>query len=271
MSFEEFTARIKGIGSPKKLRTKIFTEIGLGSGGSAIALNMARCGMSKFNLFDFDVVETSNLCRSVYDVGDIGRKKTETIRNKILAINPEAEVKLFDVDVLRMPISDLEKVIDESDLIVEASDDVKTKILINGLACMKVPVLYPAVYDGGSASELLFTIPGKTPCYQCVMSSIIPQMEQVKRGEVDYSTGRNKPMAALIADIQVIVARTTKLALAMLLANEKRELLEKVTVPDCSILFVGNEKDFFIFSQPFQEVWAQTEINPDCFCRQVLE
>ena len=130
-------------------------------------------------------------------------------------------------------------------------------------------VLYPAVYDKGKGGDILFTVPGVTPCFECVFKSIYEQMKDVKRSEWDYSSDGSKPisMSGLISDIKVVASRSVKLALAFLTGDQDNSFLEKVTEPGCTMLFIGNESDFSIFDKPFQEVWAETEINPECFCQ----
>ena len=84
---------------------------------------------------------------------------------------------------------------------------------------------------------------------------------------MDYTAGDLKPMPALISDIQIIIARTVKLALALLTEGTKDAFLDKVTEPGCSLLLIGNEKGAVIFDSPFQEVWARTNIDDDCICQ----
>ena len=263
----DFHNRNHGIIDESVLQEKTVTVVGLGSGGSPIVLDLVRCGVTNFNLIEFDTVSISNLCRSVYTLPDIGKKKTEVLYEKILRINPCANIQLYDEDILKMEHEKLRRIIEESDLIIEATDSVKTKLLMNGLAYQNTPVLYPAVYDLGRGGDILFTVPGATPCYECVFNSILPEMQEIKKGDWDYSTNQVKPMASLIADISVVVSRTVKLALALLTGDGEDSFLEKVTEKGCSLLLIGNEKDFFIFDRPFQEIWAETHINPECSCQ----
>ena len=118
----------------------------------------------------------------------------------------------------------------------------------------------------GVGGDILFTLPG-TPCFECIFNSLVEQMKQIKKGEWDYTVGDLKPMPALISDIQIIIARTVKLALAILAEGTNDAFLDKVTEPGCSLLLVGNEKGAVIFDSPFQEAWAETHIDPECNCQ----
>ena len=64
--------------------------IGCGSVGSTIAENLARCGVTKFTLYDFDVVEAHNIVNQMFTADQIGKPKTEALRDIIVSINPEA-------------------------------------------------------------------------------------------------------------------------------------------------------------------------------------
>lgn len=61
--------------------------------GSATAICATRLGFQKFILIDGDVVGTNNLNRQAFDASDVGRLKVEALKDKILAINPQAEVE----------------------------------------------------------------------------------------------------------------------------------------------------------------------------------
>ena len=262
----DFNKRNKGLIDGTALQEKTVAIVGIGSGGSAVAVALARSGVENFTFIEFDRVSTNNICRSVYDLPDVGRKKTEALLEKLLRINPCVNLQLYDENVLEMDHGKLSKIIDSSDLIIEATDSVKTKVLMNGMAYHITPVLYPAVYELGKGGDVLLTMPG-LPCYECVFKSIMGEMQQPGQREWDYTTGQAKPMPALISDIQVIVARTVKLALAILTGDSEGSFLEKVTEPGCTLLLIGNEKDVLVFDRPFQEVWAETEIDPECTCQ----
>ena len=64
--------------------------IGCGSVGSTIAENLARCGVTKFTLYDFDVVEAHNIVNQMFTADQVGVPKTEALRDIIVSINPDA-------------------------------------------------------------------------------------------------------------------------------------------------------------------------------------
>ena len=64
--------------------------VGCGSVGSTIAENLARCGVTKFTLYDFDIVEAHNIVNQMFTANQVGRPKTEALRDIIVSINPDA-------------------------------------------------------------------------------------------------------------------------------------------------------------------------------------
>ncbi len=65
--------------------------IGCGSVGSTVAENLARLGVTKFVLYDFDIVEPHNLANQMFVQSDVKKPKVEAVKKIICDINPEAE------------------------------------------------------------------------------------------------------------------------------------------------------------------------------------
>lgn len=78
---------------PEKVDCRIHI-VGCGSVGATVAENLARCGITKFTLWDFDVVEPKNLANQIFRVRDIGTLKVEALKNILLEINPEIEADI---------------------------------------------------------------------------------------------------------------------------------------------------------------------------------
>lgn len=74
---------------PVKVRGKCHI-IGCGSVGSTIAENLARLGITRFVLYDFDIVEPHNLANQMFIQSDIKSSKVEAVKRIITDINPEA-------------------------------------------------------------------------------------------------------------------------------------------------------------------------------------
>jgi len=81
---------------PEKCSGRIHI-IGCGSVGSTVAELLARFGLTKFSLYDFDTVEQHNLANQMFIQADIGKPKVDAVAHHICEINPEAEsdIKIF--------------------------------------------------------------------------------------------------------------------------------------------------------------------------------
>lgn len=104
---------------------------GLGGLGSNIAVSLARAGIGKLILVDFDKVDISNLHRQQYKADQIGRFKTEALAENLREIAPYIKVETHAVAVTE---ETLEALLSEADLICEAFDRAEAKaMLVNGV------------------------------------------------------------------------------------------------------------------------------------------
>jgi len=100
---------------------------GCGGLGSNCAVALARCGVGKLVIADYDIVTKQNLNRQYYFHDQIGRLKIHALRENILRINPSANVKAFD---LKLCVSDVIELFAGCDVIVEAFDKAEMKQMI---------------------------------------------------------------------------------------------------------------------------------------------
>ena len=121
------TEMLLGAENMKKLKSAHVAVFGLGGVGGHVCEALARCGIENFTLFDNDKVASSNLNRQIIATVDtLGMDKTEAMKNRILSINPSAEVVCHNVFYLpenadNFPFSGI-------DYIVDAIDTVSAKI-----------------------------------------------------------------------------------------------------------------------------------------------
>ncbi|EQB87401.1 hypothetical protein M918_09495 [Clostridium sp. BL8] len=107
-------------GVHEKLKKATVGIAGLGGLGSNIAVALARVGVGKLVLVDFDVVEPSNLNRQQYFIKHIGMKKTEAMKKLLEDINPFITVETVDTYLDK---TNIEEVFKEAEVIVEAFDN----------------------------------------------------------------------------------------------------------------------------------------------------
>lgn len=90
----------EGIKNLHEFINKKVLILGCGGIGTHVAWNLVATGITNIILLDFDVVEFSNLNRQIlYTVNDIGRKKTETLKERLLGVNPAANISIIDVKI----------------------------------------------------------------------------------------------------------------------------------------------------------------------------
>ncbi|RDU58509.1 thiamine biosynthesis protein ThiF [Helicobacter sp. MIT 99-5507] len=110
-----------------KLKVCSVAVCGLGGLGSHIAIMLARSGVGNLNLIDFDIVEPSNLNRQSYMIEDLGKFKTEALKEQISKINPFIEVRIHTLRIDENNIKDL-FVLD--DIVCEAFDSAAAKAML---------------------------------------------------------------------------------------------------------------------------------------------
>ena len=104
---------------------------GLGGLGSHIAPALARAGVGKLLLIDFDRVELTNLHRQNYKADQVGRYKTEALAENLREIAPYMELELHTE---RLTEENLEGFLRGADIICEAFDKAEAKaMLVNGV------------------------------------------------------------------------------------------------------------------------------------------
>ena len=104
---------------------------GLGGLGSNIAIALARAGVGKLRLIDFDRVDITNLHRQQYKVSQIGCCKAETLASNMREISPYTEV---EVVIEKITEENFAVLLKDADIICEAFDNAESKaMLVNGV------------------------------------------------------------------------------------------------------------------------------------------
>ena len=123
------TERLIGAAALEKLKNARVAVFGIGGVGGAATEALARAGVGHFLLVDKDVVDITNLNRQIIATVDtIGRPKTEVMKERILSVNPEADVECRQCFFL--PENAAEFDLSAFDYIVDAVDTVTAKLCI---------------------------------------------------------------------------------------------------------------------------------------------
>lgn len=110
----------------EKLKKSFVTVIGLGGVGGITAVMLARCGIGRLRLVDFDKVDETNINRQVVaNTKTVGKNKTDVLEEMILDINPSCQVEKFSTRLTKENIYNL---ISNDTFVVDAIDSVKDKV-----------------------------------------------------------------------------------------------------------------------------------------------
>lgn len=130
---------------------------GLGGLGSNIAMMLARSGVGRLLLIDFDKVDPGNLNRQHYMLSHLGIKKTEAIKSQILQANPFIHLDTLDTYITAENAPDI---FSGCDLVCEAFDKAENKAeLINSLLlhCPETLVISGSGMAGYASSNTIQT------------------------------------------------------------------------------------------------------------------
>jgi len=135
-SEDEFMSMLTARNSPalqESFKNACVGIAGLGGLGSHVATALARTGVGRLVLVDYDVVEPSNLNRQCYDASDIGRYKADALSESISRFNPFLK---FVLHRLELNTENVFSVFADCDVVVEAFDKAEAKaMLVRSFAC----------------------------------------------------------------------------------------------------------------------------------------
>jgi molybdopterin/thiamine biosynthesis adenylyltransferase len=147
----------------ERLKKTVVGIVGVGGLGSTVAQLLARAGVGKLILIDFDKVDDSNLQRQLlYKEDDIGREKAICAKELLEKINSEIKIESHVMMVNDDTIDSLKK----ADIIVDCTDNLDTRFVINKYCVKnKKPWVYASV--AGSSGFVKTFLPGKD-CFNCI-------------------------------------------------------------------------------------------------------
>lgn len=162
---------VEGFGEAgqERLAAARVAVVGLGGLGSPVALYLAAAGVGRLGLIDPDRVELSNLQRQVlHATSDVGMPKTESAGAAIHVLNPEVQTETIADRVTPANAADL---VSPYDLVVEATDDLETKFLINDV-CLELRKPFATAGILALSGQAQFVVPGQSPCLRCAVVEI---------------------------------------------------------------------------------------------------
>lgn len=141
--------------------------VGLGGLGSPASIYLAGAGVGHLVLVDFDRVELSNLQRQiVHATADIGCLKVDSAARRLKALNPEIAITgidhILDEDELSGEAA-------QADLIVDASDNFKTRFALNAASVKtRTPLVSGAAIRFEGQVSVFDPRDPASPCYRCL-------------------------------------------------------------------------------------------------------
>lgn len=148
-------ARRHGVERQQRFSAATVAVCGLGGLGSNIATALARAGVGRLLLFDFDKVDLSNLHRQQYKAGQIGRCKTDALAENLLEIAPYAQI---DTITARITEENCVQLLEGADVICEAFDDARAKAVLANQVLTTMPDTFLVAASGmagmGSANAI---------------------------------------------------------------------------------------------------------------------
>ena len=185
-----------GVVGQKKIISSKILIVGAGGLGCPIADYLSRAGVGNIGIADFDKINLSNIHRqNLYNSKDIGKYKVDVVKKKIKLINPLTIVKIYKKKINN---KNLDNIIKDYDIIVDGSDNFRTKFLLN-----KYSIKYKKILIVGAISKFdghIFTFDfkdKKTPCLKCFYQS--EPTDEILNCELEGIMG---PVAGIIGNIQ---------------------------------------------------------------------
>ena len=154
-----------GMEGQQRLKAAKVLCVGTGGLGSPLALYLAAAGIGTLGLIDFDVVDSSNLQRQIiHSTKDIGRKKIDSAKEKLNALNPALNVVTHDT---MLTSANALEIFAQYDIIADGTDNFQTRYLVND-ACVLLnkPNAYGSIFRFEGQASVFATEEG--PCYRCL-------------------------------------------------------------------------------------------------------
>ena len=232
MSSTRYSRQVSLIGeeSQNKLALSSVVVIGAGGIGSPCLYYLTAGGIGKIGLIDHDVVNLSNLHRQVlYDEQSIGKSKTAVAIGKLASLNSELKLHEYRVEI---NLENAKNILTDYDLVIDASDNFKTRYLINDICCqLDKPFINASIFQN-SIQIMLFDV--RTGCYRCAFPEPPPP----------FIMSNCSDAGVLGASVGIAGAITANLAINFII-HQNTPLLGNIYAFNCDTF----NSDFFPFKQ----------------------
>ena len=166
----ELFSRSKGILEVGALAGKRVMIVGLGSFGSQISIELAKAGVGNFALVDFDRVELHNLARHTCTLNELGRLKTDAIRDAIRGKNPYAVVDRFPININKyLPL--MAEEVRKADIVICATDNNESRFNLSRTLEQEGRIgIFGRAVTRAEGGDVFVYRPGGA-CYNCLIGN----------------------------------------------------------------------------------------------------
>ena len=149
----------------EKLSNIRVLQIGAGGLGSPCSLYLTASGIKGLTIIDDDIVSISNLQRQIlYNEAHVGKVKVEMANQVLSNLNSEIQINTYKDYIDE---NSIKKYLKNQDFIVDCSDNMKTKFLVNKIAVEnKIKAVIAGIKD--FYGQIITINPQKSACYQCI-------------------------------------------------------------------------------------------------------
>lgn len=200
--------------------------IGCGSVCSLVALELAKSGVGNFMLIDSDIMGYHNVCRHQCGMLDVGRYKTEALKDRILQINPYANVITYNDIIQHVPLDELSSFCNEDTIFIGGADNREGDLYANQLAIEShSPFMSIGCWERAYAGEIFYCLPEGMPTYTDLMATVGGVSGRVNQNRKFYTTEAELEKASfepgISADIDFVTVIAVKIALDLLNRNNE--------------------------------------------------
>lgn len=195
--------------------------IGCGSVGSLVAIELARAGVGTFLLIDSDIMGYHNICRHQCGIQDVGKYKTEAVKERILQINPTAIVETSNKIIQEVPLDFIEQFCNPDTIIIGCADNREGDLYADCFLAKpyKMPFISIGCWERAFAGEIFYCLPEGMPSYSDFMSALGEESGRVNANTHLYMGEVGSFEPGISVDINFVTTIAIKIILDLLNLN----------------------------------------------------
>ncbi len=256
-------SRNTGILESSIMLNKSAMFIGCGSVGSLVALELAKAGVGRFLLIDNDVFGYHNICRHQCGIYDVGKYKTDALAERILQINPYAEIVKRNLVIEEVDRDEIKEFCDHNSIVIGGADNREGDLYASKLAIeIGMPFMSIGCWERAFAGEIFYSLPSGQPTYADFLDAVGYVSGRVTQNRRFYTTEEDLEKVSfepgISADVNFVTIIAVKIALDLLNRDNEeytQRLLPHITqytlVCNTNNPKIGGEQAE-IFSYPLQ-------------------